>query len=53
MVKRRARKSSVGTRSSRSLMRKNVDPQQAANATSTTAASSVVRRVSSGLTQEG
>ncbi|MCW2853093.1 MAG: hypothetical protein JWM84_2757 [Nocardioides sp.] len=44
MVKRTARKSNVGTRSSRSLMRKNVEPQQAVIASRAAVASSVVRR---------
>src|SRR5690349_21443050 len=47
IANRTARKSSVGTRSSRSLMRKNVLPQPAVIATRARVASSVVRRVPS------
>ena len=44
IAKRTARKSRVGTRSSRSWMRKNVEPQQAVTARRAAVASSVVRR---------
>ena len=45
IAKRTARKSRVGTRSSRSWIRKNVEPQHAVTASSAAVASSVVRRV--------
>jgi hypothetical protein len=45
MVKRTARKSSTGTRSRRSWMRKNVDPQLAVIASRASVARSVTRDV--------
>ena len=49
IANRTARKSSVGTRSSRSWIRKNVEPQQAVTARSAAVASRVVRREACGL----